>query len=93
MRFWSQDYRFSDLTVLGQGAVLMFICMVVLSSATSVFVIQVAGGPQIDPVVLIQLGLAATLLSPPFYGLLARDVASWRISLSDRARASSHPPR
>jgi len=80
MRFWSQGHRFSGLTVLGQGAVLMFICMIVLSGATTVVVIQVVGGPQVDPFFQIQLAFWTTLISPPFYGLLARDVASWKIS-------------
>jgi hypothetical protein len=92
-RFWSQDHRFSDLTLLGQGAVLMFVCMIVLASATTVFTIQSVGGPQIDPIFQIQLGLAATLIAPPFYGHLAKDVASWRISPSDRARPSSRALR
>ncbi len=83
MRFWAQEHRFSGLTVLGQGAVLLFICMIVLSGATTVFVVQIAGGPQVDPFFQIQLALVATLISPPFYGLLAREVASWRISPSD----------
>lgn len=81
MRFWSQDHKFSYLTILGQGAILLFISIIVLSSATTVVVIQVVGGPQIDPVFQVQLGLAATLISPPFYGLLAKDVASWRIKI------------
>ncbi|MHA2377647.1 MAG: hypothetical protein ACXADO_03200 [Candidatus Thorarchaeota archaeon] len=92
-RFWSQDHRFSDLTLLGQGAVLLFVCMIVLASATTVYTIQVVGGPQIDPVFQIQLGLAATLIAPPLYGHLAKDVASWRISPSDRARVSSRVSR
>jgi hypothetical protein len=79
-RFWAQGYRFSGLTVIGQGAVLMFICMIVLSGATTVVVIQVVGGPQVDPFFQIQLAFWTTLISPPFYGLLARDVASWKIS-------------
>ncbi len=82
-RFWSKVYRFSKFAVLVQGAILLFICMVVLSSATTVFIIQIAGGPQIDPFYQIQLGIGATLISPPLYGLLARSVASWKISLLD----------
>ena len=66
-RFWSQDYRFSNLTLLGQGVVLMFITIIVLSSAASVFVIQIANGPQIDPLFQMQLGFVATLIAPPFF--------------------------
>jgi hypothetical protein len=92
-RFWSRDHRFSVLTLLGQGAFLLFVCMIVLASATAVFTIQVVGGPQIDPIVQIQLGLAATLISPPFYGYPAKEVASWRISPSDRAHDTSRALR
>ncbi len=82
-RFWLKVYRFSKFTILVQGAVLLFICMIVLSSATTVFIIQIANGPQIDPFYQIQLAIGATLISPPLYGLLARSVASWKISLLD----------
>ncbi len=82
-RFWSKVYRFSKFTVLVQGAILLFICMVVLSSVATVFIIQIADGPQIDPFYQIQLGVGATLISPPFYGLLARSVDSWKINLLD----------
>jgi hypothetical protein len=83
-RFWPKDYRYSNLTLLGQGAILLFITMIVLASATTVITIQMIPGPQVDPMFQIQLGLAATLMAPPFYGYLARDVASWRISPTDR---------
>jgi hypothetical protein len=85
-RFWFQDHRFSVLTLLGQGTVLLFVSMIVVASATTVLTIQMIPGVQVDPMFQIQLGLAATLISPPFYGLLARDVASWRISPSDRVK-------
>jgi hypothetical protein len=80
-RFWSEEHRFSSLTLLGQGAVLLFISIFVLVCATTVFTIQMVGGPQVDPFFQIQLGVAATLISPPFYGLLARNAASWKLSL------------
>ena len=83
-RFWYQDYRYSILTLLGQGAILLFVSMIVVASATTVYTIQMIPGVQVDPMFQIQLGLAATLISPPFYGPLARIVASWRISPSDR---------
>ncbi|MFQ5834188.1 MAG: hypothetical protein ACE5H4_15905 [Candidatus Thorarchaeota archaeon] len=83
-RFWFLDYEFSVLTILGQGAILLLLSVIVLSGATTVFTIHMVGGPQIDPVFQIQLGIAATLIAPPFYGLLARDVTSWRIGPSDR---------
>jgi len=83
-RFWSQYYRYSNLTILGQGAVLLFVSMIVVASATTVYTIQMIPGVQVDPMFQIQLGLAATLISPPLYGLLAMNVASWRISPSDR---------
>ncbi len=92
-RFWFLDHDFSVLTILGQGAVLLLLAVIVLSSATTVFTIQMVGGPQVDPVFQIQLGIAATLIAPPFYGLLARDVASWRISPSDRLSSGRRSPR
>lgn len=83
MRFWAQDFRFSRFTVLGQGVVLLFVCILVLTCATTVVTIQIEGGTQIDPFFQLQMGLGATLISPPFYGLLARNVASWKISPFD----------
>jgi hypothetical protein len=92
MRFWSQDHRFSSLTVLGQGAVLMFICMGVLSDAITSVVFAVVGG-WVQYGFNFQWALALTLILPPFYGFIAKEVASWRISPSDRARASSRNSR
>ena len=92
MRFWSQDHRFSSLTVLAQGAVLMFICMGVLSDAISFVVLLIVGG-QVQYGFNFQWALTLTLILPPFYGFIAKEVASWRISPSDRARASSRNSR
>jgi len=92
MRFWSQDHRFSSLTVLGQGAVLMFICMGVLSDAITSIVFAVVGG-WVQYGFNFQWALTLTLILPPFYGFIAKDVASWRINPSDRTRASSRNSR
>lgn len=78
-RFWYQNHRFSNLTLLGQGAVLLLISIIVLSVFTTVVTIQIEGGPQIDPLFQIWMALAVTLIAPPFYGLFAKSVSSWRI--------------
>lgn len=78
-RFWSQNYRVSNLTRLGQGALLLLICIIVLSAFTTVYTIQIEGGPQIDPLFQIQMALVVTLVVPPFYGLFAKSVSSWKI--------------
>jgi hypothetical protein len=76
--FWSQNYRSTNLKLLGQGAVLLLISIIVLSAFTTVVTIQIEGGPQIDPLFQIRMALAVTLITPPFYGLIAKSVASWR---------------
>jgi len=78
-RFWSQNYRSTNLKLLGQGAVLLLISIFILSVFTTVFTIQIEGGPQIDPLFQIRMALVITLVAPPFYGLFAKSVSSWRI--------------
>ncbi|MBN2230825.1 MAG: hypothetical protein JW779_14645 [Candidatus Thorarchaeota archaeon] len=86
---WSYDSRYSELFLLGQGLLLMFMSVIVLGVTTTVYTIQIDGGTQVGSLLQFQLGIATTLISPPFYGILAKEAASSGIGQLNRAQTGA----